>query len=505
MRVELVGTNVPLSVIEDVLTFVPKEKRDFYRARLSPIPICAAYARISRDHRDVDILLKKAIEDIKGSAKSAQQIAFGMGHHSVADHAIFNFDLIGVSRLLIEEIEARRIAGYTEKSQRYITLDGDFVIPKEFSPQDLRKFEELVALQNAFYTTQNQRLLEHLTKKHPKLDEKSLESMAKEDARYGLSLATEAQLGCSYGGETAEHAIRVLRQSELQEGRDLAEKLVSELQAYLPIVQLIDPATFEKFNPGAKLDENYFLHTRDALRGLTREIFKKIKPGAPDISYMSGKNDVYVMKPNSVDDSVIAALLFANSNKPIIDCYGIAAPLSRGSQIDFIKKALVHLSKYDKVPREFEIGGSDFVFSADISSSCFAQLKRHRMMTLISQDYNPNLDVVIPESIQEINAESELREVTDKSLKLYNEFKPRYGKPAEYCLTNAHKRRVLVGANIRELYHISRMREDEHAQWEIRHLANEMSDFARDIAPASSLLLAGKHEFDELRSKVYED
>ena len=58
-----------------------------------------------------------------------------------------------VSRLLVESIEKRRLAGYTEKSQKYVTFGGDYVRPKEFSAEDLKKFEELVA--NTFAENQD--------------------------------------------------------------------------------------------------------------------------------------------------------------------------------------------------------------------------------------------------------------------------------------------------------------------------------------------------------------
>ena len=71
------------------------------------------------------------------------------------------------------------------------------------------------------------------------------------------------------------------------------------------------------------------------------------------------------------------------------------------------------------------------------SSSAFAQLKRHRMMTLLSQDYDPDLGIVVPDSIREVGLEQQLKDVCDRSAELYNEFLPRYGRAAEYCLTNA--------------------------------------------------------------------
>jgi thymidylate synthase ThyX len=125
-------------------------------------------------------------------------------------------------------------------------------------------------------------------------------------------------------------------------------------------------------------------------------------------------------------------------------------------------------------------------------------------MTLLAQDYNPALSYTIPESVSEINASKELTDICDESSKLYYEFKEKYGKAAEYCLTNAHRRNVLVATNMRELYHISRMREDLHAQWDIRDLASYMSTLAKEKAPLTSMLLGGKSQFKEIRKKMYE-
>ena len=127
------------------------------------------------------------------------------------------------------------------------------------------------------------------------------------------------------------------------------------------------------------------------------------------------------------------------------------------------------------------------------------------MNTLLSQDYSPDIGYTIPQSIEEIGASRGLKEVCDKSSELYKKFLPKYGRAAEYFLTNAHRRRVIVATNMRQLYHISRTREDKHAQWEIRDIANKMSKLAKNIAPATTILLGGRHEFNEIRGGLYED
>ena len=50
---------------------------------------------------------------------------------------------------------------------------------------------------------------------------------------------------------------------------------------------------------------------------------------------------------------------------------------------------------------------------------------------------------------------------------------------AAYVLTNAHRKRVLMKFNARELYHLARLRADAHAQWDIRELAEKMLQQAK--------------------------
>ncbi|HHE36234.1 MAG TPA: FAD-dependent thymidylate synthase [Candidatus Woesearchaeota archaeon] len=542
VQVILAGTNVPIRIrheLEGLIGYLRSspehntEKLEHARLKLeelinqfTPEVICAAYARISRSKKNVDELLEEALKDIPRARKSNEAIIFGMGHHSVADHAIFNFNIRGASRLLIEEIEKRRIgAGYTEKSQRYVTFKGDFVKPREYSDQDLRRFEELVKQQNEFYHKTNKRLSEHLKRKFAgkirKLSDeeakefvKQLEGRAKEDARYALSLATKTQLGCSYTGQTLELAIRRGRHGRLQEEAEWFKQLFEQARIYAPsLIQLADPELFRHHNPGQELKDDYFKYAEQDLRRLVEETFRNnhraldyykqinrdefITP--PDYKYVTR------VKSDHADTNIIAALLYEYSKEDLEDSYALARLLIKeGEAEDFMKKALKHLSEHDKVPRAFEMS-SGLIYGAIISATCFAQLKRHRMMTLLSQDYDPGLGFTTPQNIEEIGADKELRRVINNSSELYYEFLPRYGKAAEYCLTNAHRRRVLISINMRELYHVSRLREDEHAQWEIRTLVKNISRLEKEQSPISTMLLGGKHEFQKIHNNAYSE
>ena len=156
---------------------------------------------------------------------------------------------------------------------------------------------------------------------------------------------------------------------------------------------------------------------------------------------------------------------------------------------------------FDSVLREFE--HVDLVFELVLSATCFAQFKRHRMATLTAQNYDPNLGVTIPSSIQKIDAEKEFMEMIEKTDEAFLSLKDRTPRGADYVLTNAHRRRVLLKVNAREFYHISRLREDATAQWDIQNIVKAMSDLAKKVMPLTCLLIGGKDTYPEIYFKVF--
>ena len=538
MKVKLDGFNVPVEVLYGIKrvarklmrydTFEGDQKKlikaifnDMTRLekQFTPEVITAAYARASRSKKNMEELIQEALNDTEKAKRRVCKI-LGMSHFSIADHSVFNFTIMGASRLMVEEIEDRRIAsGYTEKSQRYVTFDGDYYKPP-FTRQDLKKFEKVVSIQNDFYFKAFPLLFEHLKKKHSaeiqkisgkERDDfiKKLRGSAKEDARYGLCLATLTQLGCTYAGETLELAIRKNKYGPLHEQPEFAKLMYDAIVGLAPsLIQLSDPELFELYNPGKKLNDDNFKYTKQNLEYHVDNVIRDTKEYPQDPEIVS-RDNVKLVKGYSTQDydtHIIAALIHANSLVSIEKAYRIGKTLTLNKNYylgkKFIKKALENIGVHDKVPREFEMG--NFIYEMIISASCYAQLKRHRMMTLLRQDYNPKLGYTIPPNIQEIGMDDELVAVYDISSEKHDKFKSKYGKLAQYVLTNGHRRRVIFGLNHRENHHISRLREDEHAQWDIRDKAHKMKEINQTVAPITSQLLGGKHEFYDIRKKVYD-
>src|SRR5450759_5772984 len=146
MKIILAGYNIDYDLIREL-----KEKSAFTHD-LTPETISAAYARISRSPKPVDELREIARAEVDKARKSNRNIVFARGHSSVAEHAVFNIDVIGVSRLLVEEIEKFRLCSFTEKSQRYVLFNNDFVVPEEIKQAGMTDlYAATVRMQNDYY------------------------------------------------------------------------------------------------------------------------------------------------------------------------------------------------------------------------------------------------------------------------------------------------------------------------------------------------------------------
>jgi thymidylate synthase ThyX len=168
---------------------------------------------------------------------------------------------------------------------------------------------------------------------------------------------------------------------------------------------------------------------------------------------------------------------------------------------DLIKTAFRHLKAFDPILREFE--HIDLHFELVVSASCFAQLKRHRMATITGQDYDPALGVTIPPAVSAVGMEAPFLEIIARTEAAHDRFRQTVPEAAAYILTNAHRKRVALKVNARELYHIARLRADRHAQWDIRQTAERMIALGKEAMPLTLMLATGKDGFAPLYDQTF--
>lgn len=482
MKILVAGYNIDHDLLAEIRTALP------HLDTLTPETVAAAYARISRSPKRVDELRIGARHEVDKARRSNESIVFDMGHSSIAEHAVFNLDIIGVSRFLVEEIEKFRLCSYTEKSQRYVLFQDDFVIPEEIRQAGLQDpYADTIRRQNHFYHECYEHLRPYVFETHKDLAvdptmRSTLEGWAKEDARYIIALATETQLGMTANARNLELMLRRLAAHPLAEAQAFSRDLYKAAKPIAPSLIRYTEAT------------GYDLLTRQALKDVVSTLERE--PSRTD------EEDVRLIGTTpDADQRIVACLLHASSDRPLTACLKTAARMTVAEQENLIRTALQHMKAYDQALREFE--HAELLYELTVSASCFAQLKRHRMATLTCQDYDPALGVTVPSAIAAVGLENAFREVIDQTDAMYVRLKKEVPEAAAYVLTNAHRRRVALTVNPRELYHMARLRADGHAQWDIRQMTEQMLTLGRQAMPLTLMLAVGKDGFHRRYEEIF--
>lgn len=444
----------------------------------TPETLSAAYARISRSPLSIEKLRENSINKIDKARKSNKKIVYGMGHGSIAEHAVFNIDIINISRLASEFIQKHRLVSYTEKSQRYIKLEKDFIIPEEIKDNNdlVDEFTSLIQRENKLYNYFYDQLKIYFKNKYSELSKREVEGKAKEDSRYILSLATTSQMGMTINARNLEYMLKLFQANPLFEIQELGEKINGIVKDKVPSLIVFDePKDYDYKN----------------WRGRFEYDFNK---SLEDNDYEHVKLIDYT---ENGEDQIVAGLVYQNSDYSFDN---ILKNINKIDKKEVLNKVFKGIDFYHSVDRAFELASAQFEFL--LSSSAFAQLKRHRLSTILKGAYNINWSVTVPSSIEAIGEEEKFMDMIKKIEQFYRKVKTYDENAADYILTNSHRRKVIMKANMREWYHFIRLRADEHAQWEIRALAKRVEEKLKEIFPNVSEYLMGKDDFTEKFNKM---
>ncbi|NQU04483.1 MAG: FAD-dependent thymidylate synthase, partial [Calditrichaeota bacterium] len=379
MQVTLAGHNIDAEIINLINQITDKHRFDIAdesneisdllsklaNESLTPETLSAAYARISRSDKGISSLRREARNSISRARRTNDRIVFGFGHASIAEHAIINLDITGISRLALEELESHRLASYTEASQRYIAMSGDFMTPKEVINAGLKEQFETACNKQFDGYRKLIGLVEKLYNDYPEHDRNI---KAREDSRYVLPLACNGQVGVTINARVAEWMICNFNRSNLAEVRELAGQMLAEIKKVTPsLIRYTEP------NRSLDIAQKNLTHTSKMLM--------------PDVSGGDSINVELVDAPVNGERNALAAMLFSAGKGSFDDCIQSVENLDTEERKALM--ILVHkcISVHEPVRRELEL--CSFTYSITLSSSAFAQLKRHRIATLIKQSYSP--------------------------------------------------------------------------------------------------------------------
>ncbi|NPD89789.1 MAG: FAD-dependent thymidylate synthase [Asgard group archaeon] len=143
------------------------------------------------------------------------------GHLSIIEHNMYVFYVTGISRTTSHQLVRKRIASFSQQSQRYVNADNFVYI----TPEAIKKskyggeYEDLIKQSHLLY----QKMIKV--------------GIKREDARYILPNATSTQLIVSMNAHALIDflAVRICERSQW-EIRELAERMLEEVRKVSPII-----------------------------------------------------------------------------------------------------------------------------------------------------------------------------------------------------------------------------------------------------------------------------
>lgn len=155
--------------------------------------------------------------------------ALASGHESVAEHAVFTFQVEGISRACSHQLVRHRLASYSQQSQRYASMDGfEYVKPPSIDPELQVKysgqsleytFDDMMAMIDGWY--------------HYLIEA----GIPEEDARYVLPNACTTNITVTMNARELRHFFGERCCARAQwEIREMAEKMLDEVKKVAPVL-----------------------------------------------------------------------------------------------------------------------------------------------------------------------------------------------------------------------------------------------------------------------------
>ncbi|MBI2867052.1 MAG: FAD-dependent thymidylate synthase [Chloroflexi bacterium] len=445
---------------------------------LSQEQIAVVFAMTSRSPEPFDEIAKKVTE-----AKAAdfhQRWVVGYGHASVAEHAVLHMAVENVSRLVCDDLEDNRLASYTELSSRYQVIDaGSYLVPPEFAQPAKGKGRKAGLL--AFYREACDglfqtyhalipRVIDYLKTQQPQEkgeNEKAytlrMRRQAMDHVRILLPASTLTNVGVTMNARVLEHAITKLLSSDLAEAQQLGSELKTEGRKITPT--LIKYAT----------DNRYLTLTRRAQTHLSKQQHS-IEMPADEESHAK-----LVDYDRDAQDRVVAALLYRDSDQPFEAVRERAKALPVAEKEQVIDAALRELGPHDAPLRELEY--TYYTFDMLLDYGAYRELKRHRMQSYIAQALSPRHGYVTPDLVREAGCEGDFAAAMKKAERAYSAIADEFPAQASYVVTHAHRRRVLCKMNLRECYHLFKLRTSPQAHFTLRRVMLQAMEQAQAAHP----------------------
>ncbi|MFH1598358.1 MAG: FAD-dependent thymidylate synthase [Patescibacteria group bacterium] len=444
-------------------------KRKIYTlAGLKPEVVAVTFAKSSRSPKSFYEIAQELSEE--KSAEFHEKWVVGYGHSSVAEHAYLNIAIENVSRLAIESIQSNRLASYTEKSSRYQVFDDNaFHLPKKIEESEFKDYylDTMRFLMRNYLDLQKRAHAFLREKIHPDKEESDkayevrIKCRALDSIRFTMPVAALANVGMSVNARNLEYAIKKWLSDPLTEVQEIGAKIKEEVKRVVPtLVKYADRS-------------DYLVDTHKALSKLSKEMIPETSLDEDGITLVQYDRDV--------DDRLVTALLYKKATQSYAEILGKVRNMSPEEKEGVIDQALNRLGRFDNPVRELEY--VNYVFDCLWDQGAYYDLKRHRLCTLTAQPLTIEHRSTMPQMITDAHLEKQFAESLQRSEEGFNRLKNQFPEEAQYFVLNAHKRRFLWQMNLRELYHVVKLRTGKTGNFSYRRFAQKMYQIVKEKTP----------------------
>ncbi len=473
--------------LSKVVTDINGDVYAFYNT-LSPVTIAAAMARLSRRGNDLRIiLLDEFTNNLEKDKNLLQRVITAYGDDSVQQLAGLHFVIENASNLLTKKLEWGRLAAYLEQSTRYIYYDQKdssgkykYYLPENLKSTTKNKYIKIIDQIFDNYSEIVHQLTEYIRKTSsiPENEKdaawkSATKAQACDAARGILPVATKSTVGIFASGQALESLIYHLLADDLQESRNIGQKLLQQAKKVIPV--FLERA--EKPDRGGAFVA-YQNQTHQKIKKISQELFKNNYP--KEASSEPRLVDYY--PKNELD--LLPDMLFSSSDLSLSEIETIINQLSYDQKLKIFKTYIgERLNRRHKPGRALEKAHYSWEIVCDYG--IFRDLQRHRMVDSLEwQNLTPRFGYEVPELIEKASLSEKYQECFDLSLELYSYLqKQNYFNEAQYAILLGHKMRWKISYNGREAIHLHELRTSPQGHPGYRKLVNLMHQKIVDVHP----------------------
>jgi len=451
----------------------------------------ALFARYSRSPKSLrrlflDEFASEFSGDDRGAASTAgltrarelyDKVFVEFGDDSVAQLGGVHLACEGVSNILTKVLERGRLMSYLEQSTRYIPYTDrpggrfKYHIPKELEADLVlkRRYQDVMDLSFTVYAQLLDRMKLHFDQVlpngnggSPAARKRTVRAKALDAVRGLLPAATTSNVGIFGTGQGYEAMLLRMRADPLEEVRDYADRMLTELRKVVPeFMKRVDledrGVAWSRYLKDVR--QAALVEAEGALAGMVAE-------DRPAVTLTDFDPDG--------ETKVTAAALYTASDLPDDQLLARVRSMSAEERATILAAVTGNRTNRRHRPgRAFERTSYRFDILSDYGA--FRDLQRHRLLTLEWQTLTTRHGYVMPAEVETARAAGLFKRVMDEAAGMESTLiDAGFGSVAPYTVSMAYRVRYYMEMNAREAMHVIELRTTPQGHPSYRRVCQEM-------------------------------